>query len=458
MYIMFLTASTYGQEIFVGFMRDIGGGFFTELRIVVGTPAMNASFKVESSSGVLFEGTTSPDNPAVIDIPIEYLVTDKGYAERQKGLRVYTTNNELIFVILETYISFLNHGTYIAYPCKAFESLTEYEYYVTSVDDPSDSTRSQILLIGCENDTSITIAPTQSVTLPEDTQDSLSNDVNINPETTSHQLALYRMQTLLISSFDDLSRTKIVSNKPIVVISGHECAAVPSTAFGCEPFSVQIPPTVTWGSRFLVAPFAGRTGFQNVKAISSKENTSFIFTCGASSREASMISVLDIFIDKYCYLESNDPIFLVQLSFDGTVDNMGDPAITSISPVDQYLNQIEFLSLPSIDFPVNHISITVAKEHFTPNKILLDGAAVNCVWQEILNSTDNVVGYGCNTTVSSEQNTHTHHTVLHSDPGGLLSVLAYGFGTFPDRGYAYLTGQQVKVTDSGMLILTLQCF
>ena len=445
-----LTASTYSQEVYVGFMRDVGGGFFTQLRLVVGTPgpSMNVSFKVESKRSVLFEGTTSRDNPAIVNIPVHYLVTHEGYSEREKGLHVYTSDNELIFVILETFISFLNHGVYMAYPCEAFEEQNEYEYYALSIDDPSDSTRSQILLIACEDDTSITVVPTQTVTLPEDAQSSMSMDININAGTPSHQLALHRMQTLLVSSFDDLSRTKIISNKPIVVISGHECAAVPSTTFGCEPFAVQIPPTITWGSNFFVAPFAGRIGFQNLKAVSSKDNSSFIITCGTSSRGATSISILDIFVDEYCYIESSDPIFLAQFSFDGTLDNMGDPAFAIVPPVDQYLNQIEFLSLPSTDFPINRISITLPVEYFTPDQILLDSTAVNCHWQKIFNSTDDIVGYGCNITVSSRQSTHTHHTVSHSDPNGLLSVLAYGFATVPERGYAYLTGQQIKITDS----------
>ena len=431
-------------------MLDLGAGFFTQLRVVVGTPAaMNVSFKIESSNDVLFEGTTSQNNPAVVDVPVQYLITDKGYTNREKGLRVYTTDNGQIFVILENFITFINHGTYIAYPCQAFETFTEYEYFVTSVDDPLDSTSSQILLIACDDDTTVTIAPTQSVTLPQDTQSSVSSEVTVAAGTTSHQLPLHKMQTLLVSSVDDLSRTRIVANKPIAVISGHQCAAVPSTGVGCEPIAVQIPPTVTWGSRFLVAPFAGRTGAQTLKAVSSKQNTSFIFTCGTNTRGAIVPSTLTISIDQNCYIESSDPIFLTQLSFDGTVDSMGDPAIAIIAPVDQYINQIHFFSLPKSDFPRNYISITVAVEHYSPNSILLDGQVVSCAWKAIFNSSDDIVGYGCNTTISSEASSPTQHQVSHSDTNGRLSVLAYGFSTFPTRGYAYLTGQEIKVSGAG---------
>lgn len=444
-----LIGDTYSQEFFVGFMQDLGSGFFTQLRLVVGTNAITADFKVESSTEILFQGTTSPSNPAVVDISVNYLVTSSNYDNRLKGLRVYTTDNEEIFVVIENFISFLNHGTYIAYPCQPLEQLTEYEYYAMSVDDPSDTRSSQILLVACENDTSITVVPTQSIVLPEDTQNSFSKDLNITAGVVSHSLTLHQMQTLQISSFNDLSRTKITSNKPLAVISGHQCAAVPASSFGCEPFAVQVPVTATFGSRFLVAPYAGRNGRQTLKAVSSKQNTSFLYTCDGDTRGAEELSVLVLNIEEYCYIESSDPVFLTQLSFDGTVDGSGDPAVAIISPVDQYVNQIHFFALASSYFPLSYISVTVLEEHYNPDSIQLDGNTLNCSWHKIYNVSGDVVGYGCNMTISNAVNTPVQHMVTHADPNGLLSVLVYGFSTFPSRGYAYLTGQELRITDTG---------
>lgn len=74
-------------------MRDIGVGTFTQLRLEVDTSATSTIVKVESSSMLIFEGLVTQDNPAVIDIPVELLVSGYDYIQRQKGLRVYTTDD-----------------------------------------------------------------------------------------------------------------------------------------------------------------------------------------------------------------------------------------------------------------------------------------------------------------------------------------------------------------------------
>ena len=60
-------------------------------------------------------------------------------------------------------------------------------------------------------------------------------------------LVLNRMQTLYISSLDDLTGSRVVSNKPIAFISGHECGTLPNNVLFCDQLVEQIPPTSTWG-------------------------------------------------------------------------------------------------------------------------------------------------------------------------------------------------------------------
>ena len=63
------------------------------------------------------------------------------------------------------------HGSYLAYPCVDFQE-DVYEYYVISVQEMSTDHihHSQVLLVGCENYTNVTIAPTASTELPLDAQ------------------------------------------------------------------------------------------------------------------------------------------------------------------------------------------------------------------------------------------------------------------------------------------------
>ena len=412
----------------------------------MGTPHTSAGFIVESSDGVIHDGTATSNMPTAIDIENEFQIQNDDFENRQKGLRVYSTGSESIYVLAKNYVSFINSGVYLAYPCQAFETESVYEYIVVSVE--SDVALSQFLLVGCESDTEITVVPTQTVSIPQDPQDINSASTSIEQGSTSHRFTIHKMQTLLVASIDDLTGTRITSNKPLTVISGHECANVPSSATGCEPLAVQIPPTFTWGTEFLLSPFAGRSGAQTFKVITSENGTFLNSQCGTTSHEGQADATFQFDTDELCYLKASEPVLLVQLSFGGSVDGMGDPAISLVSPIDQYIQGTEFLSLPSSEFLRNYISITVTAEHYVPENILLDGASVNCEWQGIRGDAIalDIVGYGCSTRITSDSRTHTRHTVTHSNSGGLISVVAYGFNTLPAQGYAYLTGQELKIS------------
>ena len=448
-------------------MRNIGGSSFAAFRLIVGTPADgDVQFVVENNDEVIHTGSVTSSSPVVVDIPNEHQVVASDFNNRQKGIHVYSTEGDELYVVAENILSFLNHGTFLAYPCFSLgENVDNYEYGVISVDDPTDTLNSQVLLVGCEDDTTITINPSQSVSLPMDAQSSSTN-INVEADTLSHAITLNKMQTLLVLSVNDLTGSKIISNKPLTVISGHECANIPLSEAGCEPLAVQVPPYATWGTKFLLAPFTGRDGPQAFKAVSSASNTTFVYTCDSESRFAPQTKVLSFFSAAYCYLEATDPIFVTELSFGGSIDNKGDPAITIVSPIDQYINTIDFVSLTSTEFPVNYISVTVGVDHYNADSILLDDQAIDCEWQEISDRDENIVGYGCHKEISSAS-TPTKHTVSHSDDDGLLSVLVYGFNAFfPGRGYSYLAGQQLLITEGNnycmhyneqILIYSLYC-
>ena len=432
-------------------MSNFGGSSFTSLRLVIGTTAadnVKVDYVVEASGESIQTGDVSSGTPAVVNIPtdLELQVTDSDFANRKKGIHVYTTGDESIFVIAENFVSPFNYGVFLAYPCLTSETDMSYEYYIISVQ-ANDIIRSQFLLVGCVNDTTITVTPTQSLSLPQDPQIATDTSVTVEPETTSHTFTLNQMQTLFVSSANDLTGTKIVSNKPLTVISGHECANVPFSESDCKPLVIHVPPYATWGTKFLLAPFAGRTGVQSFKVISA-EPTSITNKCGSSKSQITVdVTSFLLNANEYCYLESSKPLLVVQFSTGGSIDRQGDPAITMISPIDQYVNEIAFFSLPTSTFPSNYISVTVSVEHYNGERILLDGAAIDCDWTEIQNNDADIVGYGCSKAVTSGGDTPKQHTVSHMDADGLISVLVYGFGAAPGRGYAYLAGQNILKTD-----------
>lgn len=412
----------------------------------MGTPDVTADFVVQTFNLTIYEGNVTSNNPAVIGIPSQLIVTGSGYDNRHKGIHIFSSGDGQIFVLAETLFAYIliGYGAFLAYPDPR-ESLgnvnSEYEYIIMSTDSPLVG-ESVFLLAAFDNNTTIMILPSQTILVPDDLQAQNYTIITLARGLLSQEFVLNRGQTLLISGLNDLTGTKIIANKPLSVISGHTCAHIPP-GFDCEPLAVQIPPVATWGTKFLLAPYAEGNDPQIFRAIASND-TSIVVSCGNSSTVTAFTlnSIYTFATSNYCYIESGGPIFLVQLSTSGSEDIQGNVAISIVAPIDQYINEIEFFDIP---FPTSYISVTVPAEHYGPDNFHLDGTTLNCIWQEIYNSTRNIVGYGCSKNLTSGNLSTIQHSIRHLFPNGSISVTTYGF--FHDAGFAFLTGQQLKITE-----------
>ena len=438
-------ASSYGKDFFVA----VPSTFFMS-QVIIGTSS-NASYSVETAAGVIQTGSVSLNSPATVTFDTtDILVAGSDYTQREKGIHVQATGVEAIFVLV-TARNLQGLGDYLAYPCQNFER-DNYEYYAVSTTSIFSSLFfSQVVLVACENDTEVMITPTETVNLPMDAQDPHSSFIGILAG-DDHTVTINQMQTLLIAtSGADLTGTKIVSNKPLTVISGHECGNVPGSLNYCEQLAVQVPPTLTWGSEFLLAPFTERTSGQYYKIVASSNDTTVVYKCGTSSTLGTVLSDLgESFLfttesSQYCYLFTSKPVLVVQMATGGSVDNLGKPVMAIVPPIPQYVSSASFLSLQTVTFDTHAISVTVAKQHFRPLDILYDGMPLNCIWNEIVNLDDCVVGFGCNMNVTAGS-----HTVSHRAEGGLLSVMAYGFDSTPLQGYAYTAGMNVQLREQSV--------
>ncbi len=447
------TASSYGEEFIVAIPASNQSLGVTS-QLILGTPGKDASYSVETVAGGIQLGDVSFGNPAIVTLSSsEVMVLESDYSGREKGIRVRATGEENVFVLVATHHTG-GFGNYLAYPCPSQDfDKGSYEYFAVST--ASGTGRGQVVLVACRNDTKVQISPKEGIgiALPEDAQDPSSPLVNIDSG-NSHTVFLNQMQTLLISAElgVDLTGTKITSNKPLTVVSGHECSNVPESFMSCEQLAVQVPPTLTWGTEFLLAPFAGRTSGQYYKVVSSRRDTTVVYKCGVSdaldtilSKPGESLLFMTTSFD-YCYLYSSDPVLVVQLATGGFVnsggDGLGDPVMAIVSPVQQHVSRASFLSLEleAVNFATHAISVTVTTEHFCSSDIFLDGLPLDCVWNEIQDLGGCVVGFGCTMTVANGS-----HTVSHNGEDGLLSVMAYGFNGSPEsRGYAYTAGLNLK--------------
>ena len=415
-------------------------GTTTRLQLVVSAEGSSpVQFGVETSSGVVYTGTTTASSPVTVNLPTSLQTNSASYTFRNKGVHVYTTGQGSVSVLA---INFKTGtvGDYLAYPCQDVGD-APYEYYIVSTGSLVSAAESEFLLVGCEDNTTITITPTQTVSIPTDPQSSSSSLQSV-ASGSDHQITLNKMQTLLIAkSSTDLTGSKIVSNKPLTVISGHECGNVPSTQTYCEHLAEHIPPTSTWGQEFLLVPFGGRNVGQYYKIVSSQSATTVVRRCNSVTSTQTLTSAGSFFTfftssTTYCSVVANKPVLVSQLGIGGGSDNIGDPIISILPSLDQYTNRYSFFSLNTTDFNIHQISVSVLAQYYQPSSIRLDGQPISCSWNAIYNSGGTVVGYGCHRSVTGG----TTHVVSHSNSDGKLAVVVYGWNSGTQRGYGYLAG------------------
>ena len=440
--------SNYGKNFYIGFMRNyLSYQTSSQLQVVVSAESNRpVQFSVETSSGIVYSGTTTASSPVTVNLPTSLVTNDATYTNRNKGVHVYTTGQGSISALAINYKS-TSVGEYVAYPCQDIGG-GPYEYYIVSTNSSLSQTKSEFLLVGCEDDTAVTITPSQSVSIPKDAQSSSSIFTSI-ASGVSKQIFLNKMQTLLIEkSSTDLTGSRIVSNKPLTVISGHECGNVITNA-PCEHLSEQIPPSTTWGHKYLLVPFGERDNGQYYKIVSSQPNTTIVRTCNSTCSTATLSaagSFYTFFTDSntYCFVVSNKPTLATQIGI-AKQYVIGGPVIFTLPSLLQYTNRYSFFSLKTtqLNFNIHQISVSVLAQYYQPNGIRLDGQPISCSWNAIYDKEGSVVGYGCHRSVTGGMT----HVVSHDNPDGKLAVLVYGGSS--SAGYGYLAGLHLTSSHSG---------
>ena len=373
------------------------------------------------------------------------VVLNSSYSYRNQGMHIHSDGPTSLFVLN---YEFFTIGIYSAYPHQVFP-ITEYQYYAVSIIAAAVDRISEILLVGNEDNTTITITPTADVVLPIDIHSADSPDETVFAGTTK-LIKLNRLQTLLIGAvLVDLSGTSIVSDKPLTVISGHECSAVPIMFGGCDHVAIQIPPTVTWGKKFILTPHGGRTSGQYFKLIASENTTTVIHNCDSeiSTIEFAFAGDVDTIYTNYttyCYLESDRPLLVTQMMHGRTMEG-GDPAFSTVLPTDRYTREIAFF-----------IQNTQAYEHYIniiatdQDTMIMNGSVLSLSWKEIRDLNNEVVGYAAQKSINT-----LGYMMITSANNVTFSILVYGFAQH--IGYSYTAGIAGKAMLS-LILYIFKCF
>ena len=435
-----VSPGTAANEYYVGFFKNAQGPGTMTLSITT-TESAPVPFTVSSSTGQIYSGIATNSGATSVTLSSSFAVLNN--TVRDKGVWIHATEaSNKLTVHGMNYASGTADG-FVALPCYAYQKET-YTYYAVSIRYDripyTYSWCSVVLLVGCENDTEITITPTQTIQIPSDLIRRSNSPVTITSG-RSYTVILNKFQTFLFASRMNLTGSKVTSNKPIAFFSGHECADVPVGVAACDHLVEQLPPTITWGRQFFVVSSLGKTAGEQYKLITSTTTTTVSCYCYMSGGTISHVFMTTLYgagrsyefhiaQNMFCSVQASSAVLLVQFAIGGDVEpsGYGDPFMMMIPPVEQYRNNYTFVAQSNFQ---NAITVTVASEFFNSEDIVLNDSSLSSAnWTEIYCSTQTVCGYGTRVSVSVGRN-----FIYHRASTARLGTFVYGFRRHVSYGY-----------------------
>ena len=351
-------------------------------------------------------------------------VVSSSFGDRFKGIHLETN----LPITLMSVVDYLNHHTYLALPCHDYQ-ISQYEYYTVSTGSYLNTTMSQALLVGCQNNTTVTITPSVDLSLPNNTQET-NIDIVVS-KGISHTVLLREGQTLYLGSPDvDITGTHIVSDKPLTVITGHECGTRPDDKTGgCSPLQLQVPPTVTWGTKYILpsitSPYYGDYPVY-VKIITADRVTTITSVCSNGTVNTTHYdtqgSVHSFYYNNSdnCYVEANKPILVTAF-----IRNDYSISLTLVPPMEQCSNKIDFSITNIAHYYTNEIIITTTPVGFSSSAILYNGQPITD-WTTVYDSSMNIAGYVAEIMDYFSQNNNSR-SIVHTNRDGKISALIHPY-------------------------------
>ena len=399
--------------------------------VLTTTEIYPVSYYIEAPGvGYYHRGIVSAGNEVILNLSSSVEVSSQD--EQNKGIYI-TIDNDNVNVIGQNLES---HTTDSFFVFPTIELDDVYVYYGVSVS--TNHHHSAILIVGTEYNTMMNLTTTQSVNI------SVGNTVTNLITGRRYSFVVNRLQTVYIESVNDLSGTKIVTDRPVSVFTGHECANVPSNVAACSHLIEQIPPTALWDKVYYIVPLAGKMSY-TIKVLAAYSSTIVNIYCNNSLdtysiNEGQFINKISQ-MNKYCAIYSNKKVLVSQLSHGGNEDlnDYGDPMMTLVPHTNQYLNQFYFSTIQAPSQPdYNHyVNIIVMAQYYQPNMIYLIAGGVNrsLATQQWVPIRVNSITEAYATQVRIPEG--INH-IVHTNPAAQITVIVYGFKRHD--GYGHIGG------------------
>ena len=400
--------------------------------LLISTETDEVQYSIEAPGvGYYHRGTISAGNEVILNLPNSVEVSSQ--SDINKGIYI-KSNSDKITVIGQS-LEYHTSDSYYALPITRISNV-DYVYYGISVPRTHNQPSSSILVVGTKNNTMMALTVTQSVSVSV-------NDTTFNLIPNREYLfVINRLQTVYVRSLEDLTGTKIVTDVPVSVLSGHECGNVPTSKCCCSYLIEQIPFTILWGKVYYAAPFLSRTSY-TIKIVAAYASTVVNIYCNNAMEsytinEGEFVSRASR-MEEYCAIYSSKNVLVVQLSHGYDANNYGDPMMTLLSATNQYLSKFDFSNsgYPSHTGYNHFVNIIVLEQYYQPNMIYLMAGEVNrsLLMQQWVPIKVNNITEAYATQVNISESTTK---IFHINSAAKMMMIAYGFARFD--GYGHIGG------------------
>ena len=434
---MFYVGRHYGY--YLGFFANHlpSSGEISVLLMTTETSPVEYSIEIPSLR-YYNNGTIPSDHAVVLNLPSSVEISSLN--NQNRGIYL-TTSSDKVTVIGQNHHRSTS-DTYFALPIIELYHNGTYVYYGVSVPRTSAHSLlfvSAILVVGTQNNTILKLTVTRAVDV------AVGNTVTSLIPYRQYSFVINHLQTMYIKSIQDLTGSKIVTDKPVSVFSGHECANVPWNVTYCSHLTEQLPPTALWGRVYYTAPLANKTSY-TIKVLAAYNLTTVNIYCN-NTMESYGINEGETLnkrmqIKQYCAIHSNKKVLVVQLSHGGSEDNTyGDPMMTLVPATNNYLNKFDFSTIRNtLKLHVHYVNIIVMEQYYQPNMIYLIAGGVNrslATQQWVPIQVNNTIEAYATQVIIPEGVAQ----VFHTDPSAQMMTIVYGFARHD--GYGHIGGMYV---------------
>ena len=426
----FLIIGAANSEYYIGFFRNYRNQGIPSV-ILTTTGSQSVHYSIQAPGiGYSDNGIVTANVRSLITLPDSVQVSS--YTDENKG--IYLTMSSDQVTVLGQSIRSHTSDTFLILPLTK-QYVTEYVYYGMSVARTKahgEALHSITLIVGTKSNTVLNLTVTQSVTI------SVGGTISSLSPGILYSFVINRLQTLYIASVDDVTGTRIVTNQPVSVFSGHECANVPASVTYCDYIIEQIPPTILWGMVYYIAPLVTRSR-STIKVLAAHDSTNVDIYCSNANAPYTINQgrfVERIIGQENCAIYASSEVLIAQFGHGSRDDTgtFGDPLMMLVPATTQYFDSLAFSTIYDPSWS-HYLNIIVFEQYYQPDMIYLmaDGVNNSLSTQHWTPVTVNNVNEAYITQVNILQEGIVK--ILHTNTKALMTAMVYGFST--DEGYGH---------------------